>query len=475
MALYRSLLRAFIILAALLAMAVAGADGDEGGLPMDDPSRLLIMLVSLLMALFPEEFGYGIGVATQRESVYPIERKRRMVSDIMRELGPVYTRRAYRMSEDSFYELHSLLRKLLGPRTSEKKKWRNGSPNGIIISTVRLSIALRYFAGGRPEDIAIVHGVSHSEVFRSVWKVVDAVLECDDLAINFPSDHAKQRELAEGFASKSQAGFKTCCGAIDGMLLWTERFSDEECVKAGCSSKKFFCGRKHKFGLNFQAICDSESRFLDVCIQHPGATSDFLSFTTSAIYRKLEQDETFLAPGLCLFGDLAYMNCRFFATPFRSVSSGIRDDYNFYHSQLRIRIEIAFGQLVSRWGILRRALPSKLGIKKCVALACCLCRLHNFCVNERLKVKRTVNVPMALPADDLEIISHGGISLDSVDGNDQSPEDLLHGGEHQDDVSKAFRKQYIRKKKDEEFPRDKLLEIVDRSGVSRPTPKRWQK
>ena len=367
------------------------------------------MLISLLLALFPDEFGYG-PVGLSRPPVYPIERRRRKVVDIFRELGPSYSKRAYRMSEESFFNLHKLLHKHLTiPVDKDKKNWKRGSPNGIITSTVRLSIAIRYFAGGRPEDIALVHGVSHSEVFRSVWRVVDAVLTCEELAYSFPTDHANQYKIAAGFAKKSQPGFQICCGAIDGMLLWTERFSEDECAKAGCGPKKFFCGRKHKFGLNMQGTCDSECRLLDVCIQHPASTSDFLAFTTSSLYRRLEQDN-FLAPGLCLFGDSAYMNCRYFATPYKSVSSGTKDDYNFYHSQLRIRIECAFGQLVARWGLLRRAIPSKVGIKKTTSLVFCLCRLHNYCINEQLAVNNRGNVDVSdsLAADALEILQNGG-------------------------------------------------------------------
>jgi DDE superfamily endonuclease len=191
------------------------------------------------------------------------------------------------------------------------------------------------------------------------------VLACKELAFEFPSDHAKQKALAAGFQRRSQPWFDCCVAAIDGMLLWTaEKPSPGECERARCGAKKFFCGRKHKFGLNMQATCDSECRFLDVCIKHPASTSDFLvSFTTSSLYRKLEQKD-FMAPDLCIFGDAVYSNCRYFATPYKNVASGTKDDYNFYHSQLRIKIECAFGQLVSRWGILRRPLPCKMGIMK---------------------------------------------------------------------------------------------------------------
>ena len=136
-----------------------------------------------------------------------------------------------------------------------------------------------------------------------------------------------------GFKEKSKVGFSCCAGCIDGMLLWIEKPNDFECQRANCGSKKFFCGRKHKFGLNMQAVCDHEGRFLDVSIAHPASTSDHLCFATSTLKEKLER-RGFLSPGLCLFGDNAYVNTNYMATPFRSVKSGAKDDYNFYHSQV---------------------------------------------------------------------------------------------------------------------------------------------
>ena len=118
------------------------------------------------------------------------------------------------------------------------------------------------------------------------------------------------------------------------MLLLIERSSEEECKKAKCSFSEFFCGRKHKFGLNLQGTCDSDGKeFLDVCIGHPASTSDYLSFSTSTFKTKLEST-VFLADGLCIFGDNAYVDCLYMATPFKNVPSGTKDDYNHYHSQL---------------------------------------------------------------------------------------------------------------------------------------------
>jgi hypothetical protein len=62
--------------------------------------------------------------------------------------------------------------------------------------------------------------------------------------------------------------------------------------------------------------------------------------------------------GLCfLFGNNAYLNTQYMTTPYSAVSGGTNNAYNFYHSQLRIRIECTFGMLTrTRWGILRSAI-----------------------------------------------------------------------------------------------------------------------
>lgn len=39
-------------------------------------------------------------------------------------------------------------------------------------------VAIRYFAGACPRDLAFVFGISHAEVFKCVWFIVDAVNTC---------------------------------------------------------------------------------------------------------------------------------------------------------------------------------------------------------------------------------------------------------------------------------------------------------
>ena len=72
-------------------------------------------------------------------------------------------------------------------------------------------------------------------------------------------------------------------------------------------------------------------------------------------------------------------------TPYPTVSSGGKDDYNFYHSQLHVRVECTFGMLVGRWGILRAEIPQNISISRTISLVHVLVKLHNFCIDETLE------------------------------------------------------------------------------------------
>ena len=173
-------------------------------------------------------------------------------------------------------------------------------------------------------------------------------------------------------------------------------------MNAKVNSGKFFCGCKHKFGLNCQAVCDARGRFMDISIVFPGSTSDCLAFEGVLLIRKLE--DGLLAPGLCIFGDNAYLNTTYMATPYTGAVSGCRDAYNFYHSQVRIRIECAFGMLTHQWAILRKAIPMGISLQRSVALVVALAKLHNFCIDE--------TVPSMTAADDLQLLLDGGVPLE---------------------------------------------------------------
>ena len=81
-------------------------------------------------------------------------------------------------------------------------------------------------------------------------------------------------------------------------------------------------------------------------------------------------------------GDAAYPLLETLLIPFTgSQQDNVDNDaFNFYMSQLRIRIEMTFGRLVNKFRILKRPLETKLQKSSKVIMACAC--LHNFVIDE---------------------------------------------------------------------------------------------
>lgn len=396
-----------------------------------------------------------------------IKRQRRNMDTYIGGMNDRNFRRKYRMTKEAFWTLLDIIERHL-PSSGEKRK-RGAVPNGPITKAARLSMALRYFSGGDPLDIAEVHGVSEIEPLESVWNVVDAIHKSPELDIVFPETHDAQMQCAQGFKAKSQIDIDCCVGAIDGMLVWLNKPNTNDQQVIGFGPTKFFCGRKMKYGLNMMGVCDSKRRFIWVEVNMPGAASDFYAFDESYLKTKLDA-EGFLRPGLCLFGDNAYVNSSRMCTPWRNVSKGPKDAMNFYHSQLRINIECAFGILVHRWGMLRKPMPVNMSVGKISSLVLALCKLHNFCID-----KRCEDVESPTESDVANITLDGGIFLPRMDNNrnafweysaaEDRLDDLLDGGHHMDDHTETQRRQY-RFEKDK--PCDRILAEIVQMGYQRP-------
>jgi hypothetical protein len=324
-----------------------------------------------------------------------------------------------------------------------------------------LGAALRYFAGGDTYDLAIVFKISREEVFNSIWLIVAAVRRTKQLEIAYPSSHLAQRILAFDFSTQSSININNCAGALDGLLIWSNKPTKKDLHELKIGAKKYFCGRKKKFGYNLQAVCDSNQKFLFVEMLHPGATSDFLAFGRSSLNRKLAAaGSSFLCPGLAIFGDNAYENTHYLVTPFKGVSSGPKDAFNFFVSQLRIIIECAFGMLVHRWGILRKPLPTNLSVAKAQLLVYCLCELHNYCISKSEGIALH-----ATHLDSIEIIASGGLLLHDFDPDVQRLDDLLDGGATRQDV---LRHDIRGHDNISNLPAHQLLARVTAEGYTRP-------
>ena len=178
---------------------------------------------------------------------------------------------------------------------------------------------------------------------------------------------------------------------------------------------------------------------------------------------------------MCIFGDNAYLNSPFLATPYPNVSSGYKDAYNFFHSQLRIKVECAFGMFVQRWGVLRSAIPSGISVRRTTALVLALAKIHNFCIDQT-----DTMILSNTPADEVDLMSRGtgSIPVDASDYEDGThddswtPSQLLVGSKHFDDVPREIRITRRRLYNDVRLPRERLAEdYVKENNYRRPRPR----
>ena len=190
-------------------------------------------------------------------------------------------------------------------------------------------------------------------------------------------------------------------------------------------------------------------------------------------FNKKRQTPGFLASGLVLFGNTAYVSNATMATPYKRVKEGVKDDYNYFHSQLRIRIEMTFGMLARRWGILRRPMSTKMSMNRQTAIVGTCIRLHNFCLEtlpqgsgaeietddaEDVDNVETNILPLA-PRYEVHVQRAGSLLY----GAHGHPDGLLDGGHHFDDVTDV---DLLRRTQDHHRRRLRLL--AEEGGKHRP-------
>jgi hypothetical protein len=216
------------------------------------------------------------------------------------------------------------------------------------------------------------------------------------------------------------------------------------------------------------AVCDARRRFAYIAVKHPASASDYLAFATSSLYVDLIQNNP-LPDGYCLYGDNAFINEQYMAVPFPNIGKGPKDDFNFFHSQVRINIECAFGILTNCWRILKSPLASTIPLNRVTALVSCLCRLHNYCINHGES-----KPPSRYHHDQLTLMDFADVTEEN---GDTRPIGLLGGGEHFDDVEGGRRGATVRAQRrqqrlnnDTPLPRTVMLEHVIKQDIHRPQP-----
>ena len=443
------------------------SENDEILLPPPPISKTLIIVILVIQILI-QNFNFFTG---KREK----HRKRKdLEEDVFNPLGDYFICRAYRMSRNSFYVLHDILQPYLlehffpsGGGTRDPK-----TDPYLIKTEMRLAIALCYFAGGSPLDIMLIHGVSFTSVFTSVWGVVDCVNKCKELELKFPSKE-EQLEISYGYKQKSGALFDCVIGAIDGILIWILKPTRNECDIAGCQEASFKCSRKDKFGLNMQAICDHKFRIRWIDLTWPGNSSDYMAWVTSDFYHDLNTNPwQHILPGMTILGDSAYIKSPFMSVPFKNFVTADKDAYNFYQSQLRITVEQTFGILVHRWAMLRG--PLNVPLMAVPSLVMTLCRLHNFCIDIQDVINKDNRKDYKTDENDEIYLQHlvaisnslKDIDMDTSDVvvvGDIGPAGLLDRGDHFNDCPHNRPKIVA-----ENYPMDTMLKPVENQGLLRP-------
>ena len=120
-------------------------------------------------------------------------------------------------------------------------------------------------------------------------------------------------------------------------------------------------------------------RFMFFGVVAPGRTHDSMAIHLAEGLLDVINN---LPDGMYVVADAVYVLSEHLLIPFTGcmADNPDRDAYNFYLSQLRIRIEMAFGRMVRNFGILRRTLETNVRNTTSILLACAT--LHNFIIDE---------------------------------------------------------------------------------------------
>ena len=189
-----------------------------------------------------------------------------------------------------------------------------------------------------------------------------------------------------------------CVGCIDGYLAVTEKPRMSQCENIPGAYRS---GHYGVYGFNVLAVCDFRSRFSFFAVAAPGKCPDQVVLERTSLPALIEA----LPVGKYLVGDAAYSLCEKMLVPFTGTqrSNANNDAFNFCLSQLRIRIEMAFGLMTNKWRILRT--PLQTSLKMSALIIQCCSRLHNFVINQDGDQHMDENVALqeieAMPGSDL--------------------------------------------------------------------------
>jgi hypothetical protein len=217
--------------------------------------------------------------------------------------------------------------------------------------------------------------IPHSTFYKILWQTCDAICQCPELELIFPTTPEQLQDASQGMESISFHGIMSgCIGVIDGWLCPIEV---PPSTLVG-NVRSYFSGHYQRYGFNVQAVTDHFGRFIFMAVAAPGGQGDIKALARTSLLAILSN----LPLGYFIIGDNAYEPSEHLVPVFGGIDrlNVDNDNANFYFSQCRIRSEMSFGMMTNRFGVLQRPLRiSPLNISKLMQT---IARLHNFCLTE---------------------------------------------------------------------------------------------
>jgi hypothetical protein len=382
----------FLLQAAALAAPSSFFDGDFEEVPDDDGGiETLYLVLNLLI--------YGVILTSQllpRQRDPSVFEQRLMWADYVarhtKRNHDTFSRRL-RMELESFNKLVELIRE--GVEVNQEMANLRGGP---IIPELCLFCTIRWLAGGSYLDIVDITGISVPSFYRIVWKTCRAIINSPELRMKLPETSDECEKAASGFRSISyNDAIPNCVGVLDGYLLKINTPKKKEATNV----RSYYSGHYQCSGVNIQAVADHHCRFTYLAVAAPGSTGDNDAMHQTSLAARIAA----LPLGYCIIADAAYTPTEHIVSIYAGIDrlNPRNDSFNFFASQCRIRIEMAFGLMQTKWGILRQPQSCSLANLKYQvhAIAC----LQNFVINERLgesidEAPRTISYLPSEPQDE---------------------------------------------------------------------------
>jgi hypothetical protein len=163
-----------------------------------------------------------------------------------------------------------------------------------------LHCTLRFLAGGSYHDIRQTASISKASFYRIIWHTITTINNCASLAIKLPMAIDELTAVADGVKSKStgEGAMTGCVRSLDGFLLRIKALFHAECGNV----LAYYSGHYCCYGINVQAMCDSECHFLFYPLAAPGKNNDARAIKKTGLLKWIEG----LPPGYFVSCDCTY-------------------------------------------------------------------------------------------------------------------------------------------------------------------------